>query len=324
MNWLTKLLVLLAAGCISAAMAHDVPPSIVMLDIGRNTIDADLQLQLSELGAAMALPLAADPAAVVPRYGTRIQQYIHERMQVRGRRDGRPYASSIESLGVRRTNNINWISNDWLAVHVRLHAPPGESTGIFSLDYCVIVQPVVSHEALIYVRRDLRNGLLGEKPLLIGSMGFGHTHLDVDGSGGGWWRGFVHLFALGVRHIIEGTDHLLFLLVLLLPAPLIAAGGRWRTGKSASASAWTIARIVSGFTLGHSLTLALASIGWLSVPSRPVEVLIAVSIAISSLHAWRPLFAGRETWVAGAFGLVHGLAFAANLAGLSFDSWTLT
>ena len=94
----------------------------------------------------------------------------------------------------------------------------------------------------------------------------------------------------------------MFLLVLLLPAPLIVTDRRWRTGKSAADSGWTIARIVSGFTLGHSLTLALASIGWLSVPSRPVEVLIAVSIIISSLHAWRPLFAGREIWIACAFG----------------------
>jgi hypothetical protein len=44
---------------------------------------------------------------------------------------------------------------------------------------------------------------------------------------------------------------------------------------------------------------------------------------ISSLHAWRPLFAGKEVWIAAAFGLVHGLAFAETLSGLSFDGWTL-
>jgi hypothetical protein len=55
-----------------------------------------------------------------------------------------------------------------------------------------------------------------------------------------------------------------------------------------------------------------------------IEVLIAVSIVVSSLHAWRPLFAGKEIWIASAFGLIHGLAFAETLSGLSFDGWTLT
>ena len=316
------MLLLLVAGVSPPVLAHDVPPSIVMLDIGRNEIDVELQLQLSELGSALSLPLASSPDSVVQQYGERVRQYVQDRLQMRGR-DGRPYTLRIESMEMRRTNNVNWISNDWLTMHARLQAPEGTSTEIFGLDYSVIVQRVVSHEALIYVRRDIRNNLLGDNPMLIGSIGFGHTHLDVDGSAGSWWQGFARLLSLGMHHIAEGTDHLLFLLVLLLPAPLIATAGRWRAGKSASQSLWAIAKIVSGFTLGHSLTLALASMGWVSVPSRAVEVLIAISIVVSSAHAWRPLFAGREIWIASGFGLVHGLAFAANLAGLSFDGWTL-
>jgi len=224
---------------------------------------------------------------------------------------------------MRHTSSANWTSNDWVILHARLQAPAGASTETFALDYSVIVQRVVSHQALIYVRRDIRNGLLGEKPLPVGVIGFGNTHLSVDGSGGSWWQGFARVFSLGMQHIAAGSDHLLFLLTLLLPAMLIAPGGRWRAGKSTAASVWTIVRIVTGFTLGHSLTLAMASVGWLSVPSRPVEVLIAVSIIVSSIHAWRPLFAGREIWIASSFGLVHGLAFATTLAGLSFDGWTL-
>jgi len=313
-------LLLMGASC--TVVAHDVPPSVAMLDIGRKAIDVELQLQLSELGAALALPLASIPGTAIPQYGPRIEQYVRDRFQIRSR-DGRAYALSIESLGMRRTGSVNWTGNDWLIVHARLQAPEGASTEVFAFDYSVIVQRVLSHQALIYVRRDIRNGLLGDNPLLIGTIGFGNTHLDVDGSSGSWSQGFARLFSLGMHHIAEGTDHLLFLLVLLLPAPLIAAGGRWGTGKSAAAGVWAIARIVTGFTLGHSLTLALASAGWLPVGSRPIEVLIAVSIIVSSIHAWRPLFAGREIWVASTFGLVHGLAFAATLAGLSFDGWTL-
>ncbi len=292
----TMLLPLFAAAP-GLALAHDVPPSIVMLDIGRSAIDVELQLPLSELGAALGLPLTSTPDRVVPQYGDRIERYITERMQVRSA-DGRPYALRIESLGMRATDNVNWTSNDWLIVNATLRAPEAVSTEVFALDYTVILQRVVSHEALLYVRRDIRNGLLGDKPMPIGTIGFGNTHFNIDGSNGSWWQGFRRLFSLGMRHIAEGPDHLLFLLALLLPAPLIASAGRWQTRKSAGASVRTIVGVVTGFTPGHSISLALAAAGWVAVPTRVVEVLIAVSILVSCVHAWRPLFAGKEVWIA--------------------------
>jgi hypothetical protein len=130
--------------------------------------------------------------------------------------------------------------------------------------------------------------------------------------------GFAGAFRLGVHHIAEGTDHLLFLLSLLLPAPLLASGGRWRRGATVHQSLVRILRIVTAFTLGHSLTLALAASGLVHVPSRPIEVLIAISIFVSAVHAIRPLFPGREAAIAGFFGLIHGLAFATALSDLGF------
>lgn len=79
---------------------------------------------------------------------------------------------------------------------------------------------------------------------------------------------------------------------------------------------------MSGFTIGHSLTLALAAGTAIALPARLVESLIAMSILVSALHAWRPLFPGREAWVATGFGLIHGMAFAETLAGLNFDVTT--
>jgi hypothetical protein len=316
------ILAVLVWGASSITMAHDVPPSIVMVDIGRRALELELQLQMNELGTALQLPLAANPDAVIAKYGPKIEQYIQDRLQVHSA-DGRAYALRVESLGMRQTHEVNWTSNDWLVVRVQLQAPDNASTETFALDDSIIVQRVVSHKTLLYVRRDIRNGLLGDKPMLIGVIGFGTTALRVDGSDGTWWRGLGHLFTLGMRHIAEGVDHLLFLLALLLPAPLRVAKGRWKEGTGVAASIRTIVGVVSGFTAGHSLTLALASVGWIVVPTRAIEVLIAVSIVISSLHAWRPLFAGKEVWIAAAFGLVHGLAFAETLSGLSFDGWTL-
>jgi hypothetical protein len=133
--------------------------------------------------------------------------------------------------------------------------------------------------------------------------------------------GFAGAFRLGIRHIAEGTDHLLFLIALLLPAPLLALGTRWGSCASVRVSLIRIVRIVTAFTLGHSLTLALAAFGAVSLLSRPVEVMIAVSILVSAIHAIRPVFPGREAAIAAFFGLVHGLAFASALSELGFDGW---
>jgi hypothetical protein len=143
--------------------------------------------------------------------------------------------------------------------------------------------------------------------------------LNLRGSVGG--LGLASLFNLGMRHIAEGTDHLLFLLVLLLPAPLTVIGPRWAGFAGVRSGVLRILKIVTAFTLGHSITLALAAFGVVRLPSRPIEVLIAVSILVSAVHALRPVFPGKEAGIAAFFGLIHGLAFATTLGQLGLGRW---
>jgi hypothetical protein len=135
------------------------------------------------------------------------------------------------------------------------------------------------------------------------------------------FSGFSAAFRLGLRHIAEGTDHVLFLLVLLLPAPLLAFRARWARRIPVRVSLLHILRIVTAFTLGHSLTLMLSVFGLVTLPSRPIEALIAVSILVSAVHSLRALFPGREAAVAAFFGLIHGLAFASALTALGLSGW---
>lgn len=122
--------------------------------------------------------------------------------------------------------------------------------------------------------------------------------------------------------MLEGADHLLFLTTLLLPAPLLVAGRRWRRGPGPLATVKKVVHVVTAFTVGHSVTLAASALGWVAVPSRPVEVLIAVSVAVSAAHAIRPLARRGEELIALGFGLVHGLAFAGILADLGLEGTT--
>lgn len=112
---------------------------------------------------------------------------------------------------------------------------------------------------------------------------------------------FVFYLGLGVEHIIGGIDHLLFLLALL----------------ALSKSLWETVKIVTAFTVAHSITLSLAALGLVDVPASIIEPLIAASIvwvAVENLLA--PSGAGRRWLIAAIFGLIHGLGFASALADL--------
>jgi hypothetical protein len=88
----------------------------------------------------------------------------------------------------------------------------------------------------------------------------------------------------------------------------------WQGTRPIRNALWQLTKIVSAFTVGHSLTLIGAALFDWHLPSRPVEIGIALSILVSAIHAWRPIFPGREPVVAAGFGLVHGLAFATVVA----------
>lgn len=109
---------------------------------------------------------------------------------------------------------------------------------------------------------------------------------------------------LGVEHILEGFDHLLFVLALLLIV------------RDIKTLIWTI----TAFTLAHSITLAGSSLGYMSLPSAPVESIIALSImflAMEVIHQERGVegMASRFPWlVSFTFGLLHGFGFAGALA----------
>jgi hydrogenase/urease accessory protein HupE len=118
------------------------------------------------------------------------------------------------------------------------------------------------------------------------------------------WAVAATYFKLGVEHILLGFDHLLFVLALILIAP----------------NTRQLVMAITSFTVAHSITLAAATLGFVNVPTPPIEAAIALSIAFVALEIVRaqdgePGIAARAPWVvAFAFGLLHGLGFAAALS----------
>jgi len=134
---------------------------------------------------------------------------------------------------------------------------------------------------------------------------------------------FVRYARQGVWHIGIGADHILFLLSLLLPAVLFRKDGRWTAAPALRPAALEVARVVTAFTAAHSITLSLAVLGLVSLPSRPVESAIAASVVLAAANNLWPLVDGRRWAVAFGFGLVHGLGFASVLADLGLPARAL-
>jgi hypothetical protein len=127
---------------------------------------------------------------------------------------------------------------------------------------------------------------------------------------------FVDYAREGVWHIWIGLDHVLFLVSLLLPAVLAYGAHGWVPAARFAPAFWDVFRIVTAFTVAHSLTLSAAALGLLELPSRLVESVIALSVALAALNNLRPVVLGRRWAVAFGFGLVHGFGFASVLADL--------
>ncbi|SFU84410.1 HupE/UreJ family protein [Pseudoduganella namucuonensis] len=127
----------------------------------------------------------------------------------------------------------------------------------------------------------------------------------------------------GAWHIWIGYDHILFLISLLLPAVLVWRDRRWRQAPDFRGAAIDVCKIVSAFTLAHSITLSLAAVGAVSLPSRWIESAIAASVILSALNNLAPVVHGKRWLVAFVFGLIHGFGFASVLADLGLPRGAL-
>ena len=307
--------VALVGGSASPASAHPQNTSAVLLDVHGDRVEGEVQLPIDRLAVAVDRELTSTSVLGADR--AFLQHYAAGHIAAVCD-DGRRWAIALGAPEVQRIDRTAH-----LVYPLDLRPPNGRVT-TFDLRYDVIVEELRTHKVIATVRYDFDRGVLtGEDAETLGVFNFATTTLTVPTGDGSWVRGFAATAGLGIEHIREGADHLLFLLMLLIPAPLVAVGGRWRAGASARRSLLRVVHVVTAFAVGHSLTLALAAAGVIDLSSRPVETLIAFSIGVSAVHALRPLASRGEVLIAGGFGLVHGLAFASLIGDLGLDRGSL-
>lgn len=321
--------------CINVVVAHPMPNSVVILKVHEKNISGEIQLPLGELQSAIGMSVNDNSVRLVERLSDSLRIYLQKHIRPRTF-DGKLWNVELGAMQVIETKSkLSGVYKE-LLVEFSMTPPQYYDLRNFYFDYDVILHQVASHKVLIAIKQDWQQGIMHEERTPLDETSPDSTMqqvgviewdivsnklnpFQVSLQQGSLWKGFKSMVSLGIKHIAEGTDHLLFLLVLLLPIPLIINHKKWTSHRSVRQSLVHIFKVVTSFTIGHSITLIFGALGWIFLPSKPIEVLIGISILVSAIHAIKPIFPNKETHIALGFGLIHGLAFAYTLQDLNLS-----
>lgn len=124
------------------------------------------------------------------------------------------------------------------------------------------------------------------------------------------WASFARFIGEGVWHVLIGYDHIAFVLLLLLPSVMRPVEGKWQGADGLRQVSRDLVTIITAFTIAHSITLALAVTGTVQLPTQPIEIAIAASIAVAGGLNLMPKYSRLRLPLAFGFGFVHGFGFA--------------
>lgn len=298
-------------------LAHPMPNSIVNLSVHSHCLKGKAYMPLQELQNAWktTAPIEVNSVEALKYFKEHIKalSYCHA------------WETKIEKVTTHTGRDADVGAYKEVEVTFSLTPGKGYSLRNFEFSYDVIIHQVITHSALVYLSEDWNNGINEA----VSPMQLGLIEVDVVTNKvlplkivmpkGSQWLGFKSFLLLGMNHIKEGVDHLFFLIALLLPACLIPYGSKWSKFGGSKYSFFRILKIVTAFTIGHSITLLFCTFFPPFIPSFYIEIAISLSILVSAIHAIRPLFYQKETYIALGFGLIHGMAFSNTLTAIDLS-----
>ncbi len=299
------LCLLVAAG----ARAHDVDQGYVYLSLLDTSLAIRIELNVRDVNRALALDLPEDGSMKlngVVASATVLESYLRENLALRP--DGRESPMVFSGFSIRDTEYGQFLMADFRIDELPV-AP--ESVDVV---YALVFDAYPDHRGFVLIENDWRTQVFENEARYSLIFSPDERSQTLDLSGASVLSGFLGMVELGAHHIWIGIDHVLFLLALLLPSVMRREGRRWLPTDALRPALIQIVKVVTLFTLGHTLTLCLAALGIVELNPRLVESVIAVSIAIAAADMIYPIFGNRLIWVAAVFGLFHGFGFANVLA----------
>ncbi len=191
-----------------------------------------------------------------------------------------------------------------------------------TVDYHLFAASDPTHRGIVRVI-DVALGSHASSISALAVLGPGSSHHQFEFKESSTLTTLLGFINEGIWHIWLGFDHVLFLLTLLLPSVLLASTPRIGKGGDFTVTLLDVLKIVTAFTVAHSLTLTLAVLDWVSLPSRIVESGIALTVLLGALNNLRPVLRERRWVAAFVFGLIHGFGFAGALKSLQLPAGEL-
>ncbi|HYH96706.1 HupE/UreJ family protein [Hyalangium sp.] len=307
---------LLAMLVAPVALAHKPSDSYLFLERGGGGVQGRWDIALKDLDEVLVLDAQGDGAITwgeLRARGDEVTRYALERLEVAS--EGKP--CTVTPAGDSPVRVVRHSDGAYAALFLAI-ACPGTPQEL-DIRYALLFDRDSQHRGVLRVT----GARASETLLFTASRPQLRTSIDAPSA----WGGLGTAVLSGVEHIWKGFDHLLFLLALLLPAVLRRSEpSGWEPVPAFAPALSDVVKVVSAFTVAHSLTLSAASLGWVFLPSRLVESAIAASVVIAALNNLFPLVRGTRWAAAFALGLLHGFGFASVLAeaGLSSGSLAVT
>ena len=309
MRKLALLFVLLL--CQGSAWAHKASDSYLVVDVKGKTITAQWDIALRDID--FALGLDSDGNAEITWGELRARQSDVSAWALSRLALTRGGVCPLEVTGMQVDDHTD---GGYAVLHLRGECPG--ATGALGMEYRLLFDLDKLHRGLLRLTLDGPTFTTVLSPTS-GVVQFGAAQASR-------WAQFSQYLVEGIWHIWIGFDHILFLLSLLLPAVLVLDMRRWQGVGRFGTAAREVLWVVTSFTAAHSITLSLAALGLLSLPSRLVESAIALSVVLAAANNLWPIVENRRWLVAFGFGLIHGFGFASVLAelGLPADALVLS
>ena len=320
LRWLGLLLLLTVAS--GTAHAHSLGQTYLYLSLSESTLDARFEIAAADVNRALGATLPTTEKLTVEQvqpWAAALERYVRDHSSIRP--EGRSVEMRFEGLSVRDTQTAQYV-----LVHFvidGLAQPPQ----VVDIDYSVLFDEDPKQSGVLVVENDWKSHTFANEAgiSLVFKPSSRTQQLDLTGST--LLSGLLGMVHLGAEHIIEGIDHVLFLIAILLPSVARREGGQWRFVPRFRTALWNVAKIVTVFTIAHSITLSLAALEILNVSSRVVESVIAASIVVAALDVFYPILGRRVALVVFAFGLFHGAGFAGIILDMDihpdYTVWTL-
>lgn len=287
--------------------AHAVGQSYMFLRVYEDSIVVRLEMTVEDVEAGLSF--GWDPAAItlaqVESQVDSLRAYVEPKFAI-STTDG-PLAPRFRGVEVHYLEVTDFVMMTYI-----IEGTQGIPNAL-TATYPVLFEIDNQHRNFLIVEHNWKTGTFNSEAI-VGVFSPSEPTQTLDLSKSTAWRGFVAMVRQGIWHIWIGLDHILFLVALILPAVLVREEGQWKPVSSFRKALYKIIGIVTFFTLAHSVTLSLAALDVIRLPSRFVESVIAGSIAVAALSNLMPRLAIKEAAIAFAFGLFHGFGFASVLS----------